>query len=327
MNASFPIFTYLVLVVLAGHAEAQFPLGTGAASGLSPAQRAGTAPDSISGDALLRRSLANIDVQPSIAANVRQKVAIEGISAIGAGIYRQQGRGVGRKLCLELELQAAGGKPSTLRQVCDGQNLWTYQDLTDSKSLVRVDLAQLSSARPKSTGNSNRAAVWLALGGVPNLLESLLAKFDFPKVTESRLGEVRVWTIEGTWKRPILLELLPSQKSAIEAGQRVDSGGLPPYLPDRVVLHIGCDDFFPYRFEYWRDEPAHRKSSAQDRARLLTVIEFYEVQFGIPIEASQFTFAPGDLQAVDGTQAFLDKFGLEIALPAGANQTQRSRRE
>jgi len=317
MKSSLPIFAGVVLAASRLLAQTQSLLPPANSTG-PPAARAGGASDSISGDALLRRVLAAADAQASIAAKVRQKVELNGISLRGSGIYRQQGRGPGRLLRFELELET-GGKPSIVQQVCDGKNLWIFENVTDFKSLSKVDVVRLRNARPKSSAHTT-ASTWLGLGGLPALLTNLEASFRFGPVAESRLGELPVWTLSGTWDKPRLLAMLPDQKAAIEAGKDIDLSKLAPNVPDRVVLHVGCDDFFPYRLEYWRMQPASKDGKTSEQDRLLVVMEFYEVQLGGPIDPREFVLRPMDLQAADRTQAFMDKLGLQEVVPAGASK-------
>jgi hypothetical protein len=284
--------------------------------------RAVGAADSQSGAALLRRVLASLDAQHAIGAKVRQKVELQGHPMFGEGIYLQQGRGVERRLRFELALQAS--TPMTLTQVCDGANLWSYEDLGNRKNLSRVDLARLRRARVKATGAAPIAMIggpWLALGGLPRLIGELDNAFEWGPGSESLLDkDLRVWTLEGRWKKDRLAEMLPDQKDAIMAGRAVDTTRLAPNLPDRVALHIGCDDLFPYRFEYWRSQ-----DNAAD-GLLLAVMEFYEVQLGAVIDPRRFVFQPLNLQPADRTQAFLERFGLEDPPPVGANQNPPQRR-
>jgi hypothetical protein len=243
----------------------------------------------------------------------------------GSGIYLQQGRGPERRLRFELKLQASN-KTSSMLQVCDGTTLWIHEDLTDRKNLSRVDVARLRGARPKSPPPAPQSNAWLALGGLPKLLMNLESSFQFGPVAESRLDALQVWTVEGQWKPARLAQLLPDQKAKIDAGIAADTRNLAPNLPDRVVLHLGCDDLFPYRIEYWRREPANKNARTDDRGKLLSVLEMFEVQFGAAIDPTQFAYQPVGLSPIDRTQEFLDKFGLVEVAPAGANRVVAPRR-
>jgi hypothetical protein len=324
MKSILPIFTCVSLSWFCQDAFAQRPLPMGNQP-FNPVRPLAARPnDNNSGNALLARAVTEVDGQASISAKVRQKVDLLGRELVGTGIYLQQGRGPQRLLRFELKLQAANKTNSTL-QICDGTTLWIHEDLTDRKNLSRVDISRLRGARPKLP-QGLASNVWLALDGLSKLLMNLDNTFQFGPVVEGRLDTVPVWTIEGQWRPSKLVQLLPDQKAAIEAGKAADTRNLQPNLPDRVVLHLGCDDLFPYVIEYWRSQPADKSAKTNPRGRLLTVLEMFEVQLGATIDPRQFSYQPGALQPVDRTQEFFDKFGLEEVGPPGANRGAAPRR-
>jgi hypothetical protein len=219
-----------------------------------------------------------------------------------------------------------GSTDNVMQQVCDGATLWIYEDLAGSRALGQVDVGRLRDARPKSQA-APAPDGWLSLGGLPKLLAALDASFQFGPVSESRLDELRVWTLQGHWEPWRLVQLLPDQKQAIESGSAVDLAKLSPRLPDTVFLHIGCDDFFPYRIEYWRtgSQSLTRYDPTTRTGKALVVMELYEVQIGAAIDAAQFAFQPGDMKPVDRTAEFLERFGLE-STNSGASRRGLPRR-
>ena len=329
MKAILPIFACWLATTLAGWpaAQAQLPTapnvrGPTVAAKPSPAPR----PIGISGDELLRRVLAAVDAQSSIVARLRYQVELLGRRAIGAGVYMQQGSGPARQFRLELNLEAAV-LTSRLRHICDGSTLWIVEELPAETKLARVDVARLRRAQPKSLGDLPTVHDWLVLGGLSKMLHGLDGGFEFGPVSERRLDDVRVWTLVGQWEQARLVNLLPDQKQAIEAGQPVDFSKLSPQLPTSVVLYVGCDDLFPYRLEYWRSAKAEQDRAAGSRGKLLMVMELYEVKVGSPIDPAQFAFQPpGDSEPLDRTEEFLERLGLEDAAPADAKRASSPRR-
>lgn len=318
MKSILPIFASFAWACMGLGINAQTPMPPGNLPAARTSAPVAVPADSNSGDALLRRVLAAVEAQRSIVAKVRHKVDLLGHATLGSGIYLQQGRGPQRMLRLELKLQTVP-QASSVQEICDGTNLWIYEDLCEVKSLFRVDVARLRRARPKSAPAPPATPgidAWVALGGLPKLLASIESSFRFGPVVESRLDDLRVWTLEGRWKPARLVEFLPDQKAAIESGAAVDLTKLAPNMPDRVTLHVGCDDLFSYRIEYWRAAAPTKNTKANDHGKLLTVMELYEVQLGVPIDPRQFAFAPGDVPFADRTQAFLEKLNLEEP-PAG----------
>ncbi len=158
------------------------------------------------------------------------------------------------------------------------------------------------------------------------MLESLQATFLFSDIVESRLDDLAVLSIEGTWNRDRLVQLLPDQKAAIESGGLVDLAALAPNLPHRVALHVGCDDLFPYRIEYWHTVRDKKDDSGSGgREQLILVVEMYEVQLGSPIDPAHFTFQlPKRVSPVDRTDEFMKRLGLEDPPPTEARRRLRA---
>ena len=315
MKCSLPIFAAAVLLAVAAPAPGQTAPLTSQSPGATATPAPVAAPRATTGDALFDRVLATVDAQTAIAAKLRHKVDLAGRSMLGSGLYLQQGRGPQRQFRLELKLQD-GDHVLQLEEISNGVNLWLYEDLGESINFGRVDLARLARARPKTPG-AIPADLSIMLGGLPKLLVGIKGSFRFANSVESRLDDLKVWTIEGSWTPARLTQMVPEQKGAIDAGAAVDLSKLAPAVPDRIVLHVGCDDFFPYRIEYWR---ATRGEEAKDgdRGRLLLVMEFYEVQLGAAIDPRQFVSTRTQPPAADRTIEFLARFGLEEVVVPGA---------
>jgi hypothetical protein len=264
-----------------------------------------------------------VAAQPSIAAKLRHRVELLGRPILGTGLYLQQGRGAATNFRLEVEFRTKLFA-SRQWQVCDGAQLWILEELDGAKNLTLVDVARLNRAQPKSSGTAVPQGLG-ALGGVARLLESLQAAFFFQDVVESRLDDLPVLSIEGTWTLERLVQFLPEQKGVIESGGAVDLAPLAPHLPHRVVLHVGCDDLFPYRVEYWRSMRDKDDANSAGREQLLLVIEMYEVQLGARIDPAHFAFrTEKSLRPTDRTEEFMKRLGLEDPPPSEARRLLRS---
>ncbi len=275
------------------------------------------------GDALMARVVGTVDRAPSISARLRHRVEMVGHPLLGTGRYLQQGRGPRRAFRLEMELRTVLSGTS-IEQICDGDQLWMFEEFDSKKSLSVVDVVRLSRARRKSqTPEATVPVAWLKLGGLPRLLENMHEAFRFSEVTEGRLDELPVWSIDGGWKPERLAQLLPGQAVGIRRGQPADLSPLTPNIPHRVVLHVGCDDLFPYRIEYWRTEPGEEGASPQEK--LMLVMELYEVQLGARIDPAEFVYRPpSNLRPQDRTAEFLNRLGLEDPPPVEARRQLRS---
>lgn len=265
-----------------------------------------------------------VESAPSLTAKVRHMVDLGNRRLVGTGAYLQQGRGPTRALRFELAYQDVA-RPSRIEQICDGANLWLYEQLSGEENLSWVDMLRLARARPK-TAPPAPLAPWNMVGGLPRMLTGLQAAFLFGPVTEARLEEVRAFSTEGVWEPGRLMQLLPEQHEAIRAGQGVDLSKLVGNLPDRIVLYTGCDDFIPYRIEYWRSSPPGKGGAAQDGGKLIALLELYELRIAGQIDPQQFVCRHGNLKPADKTVEYLDKLGLEEVVPAGAARGTMRRR-
>jgi hypothetical protein len=326
MKAILPIFACLLATTAVGLRAAHGQLPTAPTARGPTAERPASPAEDISGDVLLRRVLAAVNAQTSIAARLRYQVQLLGRRTIGSGVYLQQGRGPARQFRLELSLDGVA-LASRLRHVSDATTVWIAEEYPGDMRLARVDVARLRHAQPKTLGQAPDARDWLLLGGLPKMLDGLDGAFEFKNASESQLDDVRVWTLVGEWEKARLVGLLPNQKENIESGGPVDFGKLSPQLPTSVVLHVGRDDLFPYRLEYWRSEKGDGDRASGSRGKLLVVMELYEVKVGAPIDPAQFVFEPPPgRKPLDRTQEFLERLGLEDTAPAGARRASSPRR-
>src|SRR5262249_53716690 len=151
--------------------------------------------------------------------------------------------------------------------------LWQQRQYKETPSLQRVDVDKVLTAAAGQGGAAplnHDAVTVLGLGGLGRLLEVLRKDFDLNSVFRSQLkadpADIDVYGIEGRWRPEALRQL-----------NVASSAKLREHVPDRVVLYLGCDDFFPYRIEYSRDR-ASADPNAPPESRPLLVLELYERQ-------------------------------------------------
>jgi hypothetical protein len=321
----------LVLAVCCAVGLGQTPQPAAPAPGAAggPAQ-AGGGPASAGpkGDLLLEHVVANLEAAPSISAKIRHRVELLGRPISGVGEYAQQGRGPGRRFRLALDLRTQLSA-TTIEHTCDGQQLWLNEEFDGKRSLSTVNVARLQNSTPKVGSSPQTPMWWLSLGGLPKLAVSLKDSFHFGEVVANRLDALAVWSVEGQWRPERLAQLLPEQAEAIKAGQGADLSKLTPNVPHKVVLHVGYDDLFPYRIEYWRTETDDKGVTTE---KLMLVMEWYEVRIGSPIEPARFLFQPpqqadpqAPLQPTDRTQEWLDRLGRQDPPPVEAARRPRTR--
>ena len=151
---------------------------------------------------------------------------------------------------------------------------------------------------------------WPGLGGLSKLLRSLEEAFVFERIEPTELAgqpTLPAWKLYGRWKPEWLAEMLPESEQGAVAAGRVDTGELPPQLPEVVVLYLGKEDLFPYRLEYHRDTVS-QSSGEQWPAPWAMQLELYEVSFRGPIAEDRFKFT-ASLDPTDETAAFIEGLG------------------
>lgn len=247
------------------------------------------------GNALLRQSIRELQRQPAIECRVRQRLWLYGHQYIGSGHYRQLGQGPNKLLLWELKMEIHG-EITSLKQVSDRRYLWITRNFADRTEQSLVDLRRIQKARDRSASSPAAlpATPWLAVGGVPRLLEGLGDYFQFEDARSDNLGEYPVWVLEGRWAPP---------------GREAEDSQLPPHVPHRVRLVLGRDPvlpLFPYRIEFEREETVDGKS----RTAPLLRMEFFEIHRA-PLVPEQFAFDPGDNPVVDETERYIEILGLK----------------
>jgi len=265
------------------------PLPIADPSANPPAPPASTGPD---GQQIVRDCAAALMKLPALSARIRQKIDLHGAQLSGTGSYLQLGGGENLLLRLSVKVQVEKHVTS-LQQVCDGRFLWLRRDMPDGTSLQRIDLKKVresyaGSGAPPSDGP------WLAVGGLPRLIEGLAGKYQFGSPRAVKYGNQSAWQLEGD----LHTEAAPGEKQA------------PPgeAIPRRVALVIGQNDHFPYRIEFQRQEK--KKGEEEPNPWLPAMsLEFFDVEMSASLDPLQFVYKPDQTRVTEATEAYLRKFG------------------
>ncbi|MBL9092622.1 MAG: hypothetical protein JNL96_15475 [Planctomycetaceae bacterium] len=261
-------------------------------------------------DAAVRR----LGERRSVVAKVRHRAKLYGRELIGSGDYAQ-GPNHSRLLRYELRMQVNDRVVNQL-QVCDGRYLWISRLIEVEPEIQRVEVDRVLAAFGQLGPGGAAAAAQnaIAVGGIGNLIESLQKDFSFQSVSPSQLGDVPVYALVGRWKSSALEKLPMTSERPIGLDLPADAGGLRQHVPTHVVVYLGVDDLFPYRLEYRRSPegaaagPEDAASSpGDDPSPRILVIEFFEVQFDVPLEERLFQFSPGSRRYTDITDLFTHK--------------------
>lgn len=257
---------------------------------------------------IVQEAMRRIAHYDTIEAKLRVRTDLMGQPLVGSGEYAQLKATSGLLLRLELAMQA-GGQASSVKQICNGRDLWEHWRLGDNEKLHHVDLRRVEAglAGADSGETAGNASSDLARGGLPKLLSQLEQNFDFSKVPP-RIGTtagVEMWVVTGVWKQERLEQVAPE---AAKDGTIIFKK-LPVHLPHQVELQLGQSDLFPYRITYQRWSPQDGPAGGLMKPAVTT--EFYEVALNAPLDPSQFNYQqPNDIGVADRTGVFLKSLGI-----------------
>lgn len=262
----------------------------------------------------------------SVRANITEKVSIQTRSFTAKGSYLQ-----GQNLQLRMEFTVElGGVKGSLLEVCDGQVLWTRHDLgeKDQTQITRRDVRQILQAAEQAgqrLKNPDEQATLqtsivadLGIGGLPALLASCAKDYDFKNVSEGKIDDQDVVTIEGTWNAKYL-EMWQGPKSKDKAPPP-----LPVYVPDLVRMSFDKQTEFPRRIEFLKQLPGQSAPSP------LMTVDFTKVVFNGKVSRDDFVFiAPERPAPVDITQMYLQRLAppkkdAKAAAPAESSKAAKN---
>jgi hypothetical protein len=273
------------------------------------------------GQLLLRQARAALERHKTISAVIHQRIHLYGQELVGNGIFVQ---GPAERNLLQVDVTVnVDGRDYYVQQRCDGDYFWLQKCVDGVPRLTRIDIKRVEAARlafaSKNLGlgsngqntSGKTSLPMLGLGGLASLLDQLDTWCAFTKVGEikpSGPDEEPVYVLTGTWKPERILFWLPDQKTAVETGQPINLGKLPPMLPDRVVVFLGRNDLFPRRIEY---SASDGRSFADDETPPLVRIHFDDVQFDQPVDPRRFMFDSAVVSPTDDTDGYLLRHGWQ----------------
>jgi len=291
---------------------------------LAAAGRSAGAEDS-PGDRAVAAAARHVQQESALSADLRYRIDAFGHELAGQGSYQQLGLGPEKLLKLELKIQVAD--QAVVRQEICGPTFYYIRRESPfaPPSLGRVNLRQLRQAIARSSEPiaANPAEVWILLGGLPKLLETLHRNFDFTAPQDDELQytveggqgikRMPVVVVRGRWKKDRLAALLTMEK-----GTSKDD---PEQLPDAVELVLGRPDdralpLFPYRITYLRDARNDKANSGKgeqgrggDALEAMLMLELFNVHRS-NLQPEQFDYQPSEKDVADLTQSYLLRLGL-----------------
>ena len=264
------------------------------------------------GSEILQSAAEKLKSYASVRANMTEKVSMQTNSFTAKGSYLQ---GQNLQLRMEFTVELRTQKASLL-EVCDGQLLWSRHDLgeKDQTQITRRDVRQILKAaetaeqqfqKPEEKAQFNASIVAdLGIGGLPALLAAFAKDYEFSKVTDGKIDDAEVVTLEGTWNARYR-EMWLGAKSKDKTPPP-----LPVYIPDSVRLSLDKKTEFPRRIEYLKTLPGQSVPTA------MMTVDFTKVVFNGKVNRDDFVFIPPERPAhVDITQMYLQRLAPPKAPP------------
>ena len=319
------------------------PIVAAGAPAHSPAAPAGR-PRFTQPQQVVRWAIAQIGTQPTLSAQIRQRVEAFGQTLVGSGQLLQAKTG-SHRVRLEMRFRV-GSREGSIQQVCDGSRLWIYRQLADSSSLEVVDVRRLAqaaasaaanndtagknttaqTARQAIPGNTNPVAgratagpdslFWssLAIDGLAGYLRGLDRAFVFGTLEQTDLHGRPVWRLRGTWRPEALASRWPEAAQALSEGEKPRWSKLPEHLPHRVVVYIDRQNGLLHRVDFLRD-PDTLLPWVNPQPKRLASIEWLGIETGVALDDHYFAYDPGRQRPKDITQTYLERRGLPASPP------------
>jgi len=242
----------------------------------------------------------------------------------------------GYRLYLGLTVEGAAETNLTMVQVCDGETLWDFREVFDSRVFTSLSIKPVLErlASPDLDGNTKDLTITqMGFAGTESLLAGLRKYYKFHTVEkeENLLDGKAVWIMHGTWTTtPGVL--------APEARPTGPQGVLPPYIPGTATLYLGKEDYWPYKLVMAGEnsavpldtrrrglngEPIGARSSIEKFEPTRIVLNYSHVKLNdTTIPADQFKApTPAGVVVADRTEAMTKS--LDQAISAEVDKKKR----
>jgi outer membrane lipoprotein-sorting protein len=245
------------------------------------------------------------------------------------------------RVYLKLTVTGLPDSSGTLLQVCDGETLWNYHQVLESKMFQKYSVKPIfERLNSPDIDAKTRDQVMTQLGfaGPETLLVGLRKAVKFDQKEEGTLDGKPVWILRGTWRNRTGL-VGPDQRPL------PPTGPLPAFVPSRVNLYLGKADHWPYKLELLGHVPSilvdnrlrdregriiGAKSTIErvDASSVVFTYSNVKINPDPPIRADEFAFqAPPDVPVEDGTEATLKWLDNQIQAQALQKRAEAARQE
>jgi len=282
----------------------------------------------------LDAAVKNVAALKSVSADIAQSVEMLDQKFEVRGRYL---RAPDRRIYLRLKVAGLPDSDGETLQVCDGQTLWDYQQVLESKQFRRVQIgAVFEKLKSPELDAQLREQIIAQLGfaGPDQLLAGLRKSVKFNQKTEGTLDGRAVWVLRGEWiNREGLLG--PNQQPL------PPTVSLPAYVPSLVVVTLGQDDGWPYKLRLVGRKPTAlldtrkvgpngkrigAQSSIQEVKPTVIELVYSNVKFNPDLKLDEFVFqAPPNATVEDNTQQITAKLDQQIQISAARRKAEAAK--
>ncbi len=240
------------------------------------------------------------------------------------------------RIYLQLTVAGADDTKITMLQVCDGETLWDFQKVLDSRVFTRLAINPILKrlASPDLDQKTKDMTITkMGFAGPESLLVGLRKyyKFDSTEKEENLADGPAVWVLRGTWSRA-------SSLLGPDARPLSPRGVFPPYIPGVATLYLGKADYWPYKlvlageqpsvpFDTRRrglnGEPIGARSSIEKLEPTRVVLTYWDVKLRAAIPDDQFRAPkPSGAAADDRTETIIKDLDQALSI-----EVERKKRE
>ena len=248
-------------------------------------------------------------------------------------------RGGNHRIYLRLAVTGLVDAEGEMLQVCDGQTLWDYQQILESKSFRKTEVGEIfEKLKSPDLDDKFRDLVIAQLGfsGPEELLKGLRRSVKFDQKSSETLDGKDVWVLRGEWKSRDGL-LSPNNQPI------APTAALPAYVPSLVIVWVDKASGWPHKVRLVGKKPTivqdtrktgadgqriGAKSSIQEVKPTVMVLTYSNLLLNPDLKQDDFAFqAPPGARVEDSTQQILSGLDQQILGRAAQRKNEAAKGE
>ncbi len=241
------------------------------------------------------------------------------------------------RIYLRLSVSGLPDSAGTSVKVCDGETLWDYQQIFDSKSYHKLSIKPVFerlNSPDMDPKIRDQLVTQLGFSGPEALLVGLRTSIKFDIKEEDIIDGKPVWVLRGAWR---------NRSGLVGPDQRPlpPTGPLPAYVPSIATLTVGKDDGWPYKLVMVgkvptilvtpragsQKAPSGKRPADQIEPIQLTLV-YSGVKLNPEIKADEFVFsAPSNVPVEDNTELTIKRLDQLIQSQLMQKRAEAARQE